>query len=173
MVTVCPETLTAAYTTDGVDLDYTFSNVSAGANAYLWNFGDGTTSTAESPSHTFPTSGQYTVCLQSMNECGDTTEVCDTITVTVTEVTELNGVSSIEVFPNPFADQTSILVQSTTLEGQYTVEMVDVTGKVVAIQSGDFNAQTIIKKNNLTPDLYFYRISQNGLQLGTGKLIVQ
>lgn len=173
MVTVCPETLTAAYTTDGVDLDYTFSNVSAGANAYLWNFGDGTTSTAESPSHTFPTSGQYTVCLQSMNECGDTTEVCDTITVTVTEVTELNGVSSIEVFPNPFADQTSILVQSTTLEGQYTVEMVDVTGKVVAIQSGDFNVQTIIKKNNLTPDLYFYRISQNGLKLGTGKLIVQ
>ncbi len=30
---------------------------------YMWNFGDGTTSTSTSPSHTFPAAGNYTVTL--------------------------------------------------------------------------------------------------------------
>lgn len=33
--------------------DVTFSNTSAGAGSYLWDFGDGSTSTAVSPNHTF------------------------------------------------------------------------------------------------------------------------
>ena len=173
MITLCPETLMAAFTSTGTDLDYAFPNTSAGASEYIWNFGDGATSTTESPSHTFPTSGNYTVCLQAINECGDTTETCETITVTVTEINELAGISSIEVYPNPFTESTTIMVQSTQLEGQYTLEMIDVTGKVVATQSGDFNQSLVIQKNNLTPDLYFYRITQNGVKLGTGKLIVQ
>lgn len=172
-ITVCPEALTAAFTSAGTDLDYTFTNTSAGASEYSWNFGDGNTSATASPAHTFATSGTYTVCLQAINECDDTTETCETITVTVTGINELTGVSSISVYPNPFADHTTILVQSTQLEGQYTIEMIDVTGKVVATQFGDFNQETVIQKNNLTPDLYFYRITQNGVKLGTGKLIVQ
>lgn len=173
MITVCPETLVSDFTFTGTDLNYTFPNTSTGAIETSWDFGDGTTSTDESPSHTFPTSGNYTVCLKAWNECGDTTETCQIITVTVTDINELAGVSSIEVYPNPFSDHTTMLVQSTELEGQYTVEMIDVTGKVVATQSGDFNQSLVIEKNNLAPDLYFYRISQNGVKLGTGKLIVQ
>jgi PKD repeat protein len=172
-VTLCPETLTAAFTSTGTDLDYVFTNTSAGASQYVWDFGDGGTSTNGSPSHTFLTSGTYTVCLQAVNECGDTNEICNTITVTVTEINELTGVSSIEVYPNPFTESTTIMVQSTELEGQFTFEMIDVTGKVVATQSGDFNQSLVIQKNNLTPDLYFYRITQNGVKIGTGKLIVQ
>ena len=149
------------------------SNTSSGASEYLWDFGDGNTSTTASPSHTFPSSGVYTVCLQAINECGDTTETCNTLTVTVTGINELAGVSSLEVYPNPFSDHTTIMVESTKLEGEYTVEMIDVTGKVVATQAGKFNQETVIEKNNLTPDLYFYRISQNGVKLGTGKLVVQ
>jgi len=173
MITLCPETLTAAFTSTGTDLNYDFPNTSAGAAEYLWNFGDGNTSTDESPAHVFATSGVYNVCLQVMNECGDTAVMCNNITVTVTGINELAGVSSIEVYPNPFSDHTTILVQSTALEGQYTVEMIDVTGKVVATQSGDFNKETVIQKNNLTPDLYFYRITQNGVKFATGKLIIQ
>ena len=172
-ITVCPEALTAAFTATGTDLDYAMSNTSSGASEYLWDFGDGNTSTTASPSHTFPSSGVYTVCLQAINVCGDTTETCNTLTVTVTGINELAGVSSIEVYPNPFSDHTTIMVESTKLEGEYTVEMIDVTGKVVATQAGKFNQETVIEKNNLTPDLYFYRISQNGVKLGTGKLVVQ
>ncbi|MGC4037232.1 MAG: PKD domain-containing protein [Chitinophagaceae bacterium] len=42
--------------------------------SYLWDFGDGTTSNAQSPSHTYPTQGTYTVSLivVTSSGCSDT-----------------------------------------------------------------------------------------------------
>src|SRR5262249_4887119 len=44
-----------------VPLVVNFTNSSVNATAYLWNFGDGTTSTAANPSHTYNNLGTYTV----------------------------------------------------------------------------------------------------------------
>ncbi len=41
----------------------TFINQSSFANSYSWTFGDGTSSTEESPSHAYSNEGIYTVCL--------------------------------------------------------------------------------------------------------------
>ncbi|MEZ4775163.1 MAG: PKD domain-containing protein [Bacteroidia bacterium] len=41
----------------------TFSNFSVNADQYLWNFGDGTTSVLEEPTHAWQTTGTYTVTL--------------------------------------------------------------------------------------------------------------
>ena len=40
-----------------------FSNQSTGATSYLWDFGDGNTSTTEHPSHVYEATGTYTVKL--------------------------------------------------------------------------------------------------------------
>jgi hypothetical protein len=40
-----------------------FTSTSVGATSYLWNFGDGTTSTLANPSKTYSTNGYYTVTL--------------------------------------------------------------------------------------------------------------
>lgn len=46
------------------------SDTSSGvANSRTWSFGDGTTSTAASPSHTYTTSGAFTLSLSKGNEC--------------------------------------------------------------------------------------------------------
>ncbi|RYY43243.1 MAG: PKD domain-containing protein, partial [Chitinophagaceae bacterium] len=52
----------------------TFSNMSAGAVSYLWNFGDGITSTLANPTHTYTTTGNFTVTLIAVNAngCADT-----------------------------------------------------------------------------------------------------
>lgn len=42
---------------------------------WLWNFGDGTTSTLENPKHSYSTGGSYTVRLQVTNPNGTDTEV--------------------------------------------------------------------------------------------------
>jgi hypothetical protein len=42
-----------------------FENLSTNANSYLWDFGDGATSTEKSPMHTYAAGGQYWVTLTS------------------------------------------------------------------------------------------------------------
>jgi PKD repeat protein len=42
----------------------TFTNSSVFATSYLWNFGDGDTSTEENPVHTYAANGDYTITLQ-------------------------------------------------------------------------------------------------------------
>lgn len=50
--------------------------------SWAWNFGDGTTSEIQNPSHTYTEAGTYTVSLQVANECGeDLKEAENNITV--------------------------------------------------------------------------------------------
>jgi len=55
-----------------------FTNTSQGSTSYQWDFGDGFTSTASSPSHVYAGQGAYTVTLIASNACE-----ADTITQTV------------------------------------------------------------------------------------------
>src|SRR5690606_24201276 len=51
-----------------------FANSTTGANSYLWNFGDGSTSTGMNPNHTYSSLGNYDVTLiaTASNGCKDT-----------------------------------------------------------------------------------------------------
>ena len=83
-----PVAPTAAFTgtpTSGdVALTVNFSDQSAGApTSWSWTFGDGGTSTQQSPSYTYNTAGVYTVSLTAINAVGsDTSTQVDYITVT-------------------------------------------------------------------------------------------
>jgi len=57
-----------------------FVNESSNANEFLWDFGDNTTSTLESPSHTFDKPGSYSVKLTVVGEDGSAT-VSQNITI--------------------------------------------------------------------------------------------
>lgn len=56
-------------------LEVSFLNNSMNADSYFWDFGDGNTSTSESPSHTYDQGGVFTVMLVSENNCGGDTIV--------------------------------------------------------------------------------------------------
>lgn len=51
-------------------LTVTFQNASQNATSFLWNFGDGGTSTAISPTYVYTNSGVYTVALRASNPTG-------------------------------------------------------------------------------------------------------
>ncbi|AMR26767.1 hypothetical protein A0257_06355 [Hymenobacter psoromatis] len=58
-----------------------FTDQSTGApTGWLWNFGDGTTSTAQNPAHTFATAGTYQVTLTATNAVGSSTSAATAIT---------------------------------------------------------------------------------------------
>src|SRR5690606_29678486 len=59
-----------------------FNNLSIGANSFLWNFGDNTTSTVSEPIKEYSIPGTYTVMLTAMhNLCPDTMQWTNLITV--------------------------------------------------------------------------------------------
>ncbi|GIV25102.1 MAG: hypothetical protein KatS3mg026_0794 [Bacteroidia bacterium] len=72
-----PECPITRFTADGgcVNTPISFINTStAGAVTYSWNFGDGNTSTATNPIHTYTSPGTYTVWLKVDNgTCADST----------------------------------------------------------------------------------------------------
>ncbi|MGC8873981.1 MAG: M28 family peptidase [Chloroflexia bacterium] len=49
----------------------TFTNTSTAATGYLWDFGDGTTSSEVNPIHTYAADGAYTVTLRAIGSCGE------------------------------------------------------------------------------------------------------
>ena len=64
---------TLGCTSNSVDL----LNFSSGDHLrYLWDFGDGTTSVAESPSHLYSSEGVYTICLTVTNDFGCDSTLC-------------------------------------------------------------------------------------------------
>lgn len=61
------------FTLDITGLTITANNTTTGADSYLWDFGDGQTSTAQNPTHTYAGGGPYTVKLTATNTNGEST----------------------------------------------------------------------------------------------------
>ncbi|PKL62972.1 MAG: hypothetical protein CVV31_03000 [Methanomicrobiales archaeon HGW-Methanomicrobiales-2] len=65
---------TANRTTGAAPLAVQFTDTSAGGpTSWTWDFGDGETSTEQSPAHTYATAGTYTVSLNATNAAGSNT----------------------------------------------------------------------------------------------------
>jgi gliding motility-associated-like protein len=71
-----------------------FTNTTSGAVSYDWNFGDGGTSTATNPSHTYNTTGSFTVRLISTNSGGCKDTLTSTNYVSITKPTASFNTSS-------------------------------------------------------------------------------
>lgn len=82
IVTVNPGP-TAGFSSTTNGLNATFTNNSANADTYHWDFGDANESTEENPEHTYTEDGTYTVTLTSTGPCGTSTS---TQTVTIVSV---------------------------------------------------------------------------------------
>ncbi|WP_276485628.1 PKD domain-containing protein [Paraflavitalea pollutisoli] len=70
---------TAAFTAMTGSLAVTFNNTSANAESHYWRFGDGTSSTAASPVHTYVSSGKYQVTLTTRSAAGYAATVTQTV----------------------------------------------------------------------------------------------
>ncbi|MFN7326754.1 MAG: PKD domain-containing protein [Chitinophagales bacterium] len=107
-----------------------FVNLSTNADSYLWDFGNGSSSTAENPSYTYPTDGWYSVQLTAANACG-TASYSDTLLILVGSITDLSGAPlAIQVAPNPNQGAFS-LVFSAVPGGEMQVALYSSMGQFV------------------------------------------
>lgn len=78
----------------------------------VWQFGDGTTSSEQNPTHTYNKSGTYQLCLIVENEC-NTDTLCKTVLVKeILGLKENNESSSISVFPNPAKGKVNLKLEA-------------------------------------------------------------
>lgn len=82
-------------------LAFDFSDLSTGnPSSWLWDFGDGNSSTQQNPSHTYLLTATYTVCLTATGPCG-TDSTCQSIAVTSSAAAPQPHDHPITVYPNP------------------------------------------------------------------------
>lgn len=100
-----------------------FNNTSLHANSYLWDFGDGATSTAVNPSHTYTSPGIYNVTLTASNGC-KSAKFTLPVTVGTTGVNEFNS-----CFWNISSNQ--MLSSSCKLPYESRIAIYSVDGRIV------------------------------------------
>lgn len=120
-----------APTSGSIPLTVTFTNQSLNATSYLWDFGDGDTSTSENPSHAYLTEGTYTVILTATGPGGSN------------QRTRTNYVSATSVAPGTIFTTFS-LTSSITGTHPYSIGHVFKQGDVPAGASID-GIQTTVK----------------------------
>ncbi|MBN4051640.1 PKD domain-containing protein, partial [bacterium AH-315-M05] len=77
--------------------------------SWLWDFGDGNTSTSQNPNHPYTVDSTYFVCLTVTYPCESVT-YCDSVVVSVTiGINEIAGDQEIKLFPNPASDQVQLV----------------------------------------------------------------
>ena len=160
-------------------------NYSTGTNlTYLWDFGDGGTSTAQFPTHTFANVGVFNVCLTIDDGNGCVDQDCQTITVyTKASQTTLNiydpGTAGIDnlnkftettVYPNPCDGNFTL---SFNAQEAYNTEVMilDMKGKVITsqmVESVSGINQINFNLDGIAPGVYFWRLNND-----SGKLVIR
>jgi hypothetical protein len=142
--------------------EVTFTNASADATSYSWDFGDATgTSTDANPVYTFASTGVYNVELTSTNvECGDDIKVIQ-VSVTVDTLSiDNNNLNALNIHPNPFSDQIAIKFPNGFDMQNISINLYDIRGRVI-LTTPIVNSNNAIQLNNLSElsmGTYFLKI---------------
>ncbi len=115
-----------------------FTNTSNYSNEFLWDFGDGNTSTDENPNHTYSVPGLFTITLIASN-CGN---YPDTISINhavhfSASIHGINYQSNIAIYPNPFSANVYIDVNELV-----NLKILNATGKFI-LEIKQFNGGEI------------------------------
>lgn len=103
---------------------------SINATSYIWDFGDGTSSTNAVEIKSYAANGTYLVTLIAVNACSSDT-LSDSLLVAGISVTSMQ-MPDLRVFPNP-ATTTLILDGLPSSAGKSTVRISDMRGRVVGV----------------------------------------
>jgi len=137
------EAPTAAFTYSASDLTATFADTSTDSDgtieAWSWDFGDGNTSTAQNPTHTYDDAGTYSVSLTVTDDDGATDDVQHDVTVAESDDSSvivvggytLTSTSSAQRWPDggPFTDHPTIDIPGTPVAGDKLIFVIGCTGK--------------------------------------------
>jgi len=178
-----------------IDSTLYFSNQSEPidySTQYLWDFGDGQTSTQLNPIYTFPFfDSSYVVCLSATNRCGTFT-VCDTIRVDssgliaysfskkLDEIGKAQEFGSAQIkreitvqsFPNPIKNEVSFVYDIPQAYENGEIVLMNYVGQTLQ-KTNIKNAKGLVKMNldGHSSGMFLYQIIIDAHVVNTGKLV--
>jgi len=114
------------YTDSATGLSVDFSDTSTGAISWLWDFGDGNTSSLQNPTHEYAIEGTYDVKLYVENDIKSWNEISKSLTYVPLAITDEHTLN-FSVFPNP--TNGVLTITSKTLINR--VEIYSILGKEI------------------------------------------
>lgn len=134
---------------------------------WLWDFGDGNTSTVRHPVHTYASTGAHEVCLTVSNSYGSHTHCKTVYSISAAQNPAIQA--AVQAGPNPFGAHLTLTL-STPLAGP-RLRVYDLTGRIridasIAVGVNEFDTR------DLAAGVYFWTLStaQEGI-VKSGKLV--
>jgi sugar lactone lactonase YvrE len=148
---------------------------------YLWSWGDSTTCTGDTPSHTYATAGYYNICVTATNGSGCSATYCDTsiylykdqagqmvyVRVLTQAPNGINTISTDRLNINYYADAVHF---SEALKAPTDLTLYDLSGRVVMRQS-DFSGSVWPISSDIAQGVYIIRAQSGGYTVSK-KLVV-
>ncbi len=129
---------------------------SSAATTYQWLLNGNPISGANSQSYIPTESGNYSVQTHDGGICSATAQ---SVSVTISGIKNVNGVASIEIFPNPTNNNLNVLLRN-VIPGIHTINIYNAIGqKIFEIATGDNTLN--LNVDELSSGLYF--IKANGM----------
>lgn len=154
-----------------------FVNESESAETFEWNFGDGTLSEEEIPTHTYIVGGTYLVSLKAIQSdgCFDVhtkwIEIEDDATTSVKDLTQTDLIS---IYPNPAKNEINIQLEDPS-ERIISVQLINMNGQVLANHSITLQASAyrVDLSSNIAAGMYVVRVMMEDGLSRFGRVVIQ
>ncbi len=136
-----------------------FTNTSTDAVSYSWDFGNGSTSDEQNPTHTYSTVETFQVELTAIGENGCEAKVSQSVIVTALENSTFS--KKIAIYPNPSEGKFNLRMEGIA-SGEYKLEVYDLTGKLMmkkSIKSNGVSFQGDLNVSSLKSGQYLVQIT--------------
>jgi PKD repeat protein len=142
------------------------------ATGWIWDFGDGGSSTLENPVYTYAVGGTYAVTLIVTNACGS-----DTLSqiLTSTAIDPAGLAAAVKVFPVP-ADERLFVGMLGLEQESFQCSLTDVQGRTIrtaVFKAGASERMLDWNVGDLSPGVYLLRIEGGGTQLSRKVLLAR
>lgn len=133
-----------------------FFDSSDNTDSWLWDFGDGNTSSEKNPSHTYTQNGSYIVILTASNACGFSNQKQYTIDIVTAEVFNFGRkIDELAIYPNPVKNNLVIDLLSEEVKVK-NVYILDLLGKkIMQLNTSEKETKMNIDLSVLGKGIYF------------------
>lgn len=114
-----------------VDFQDLSSTQTGSITGWLWHFGDGDSATTQNPTHTYDSTGTYTVCLEVFDAEGCSWDTCQSVSVVEVSREKDLLVAPLKLYPNPATDQVKVELPSPG--HQWKITLVDLMGRTFPV----------------------------------------